>query len=245
MSTVLYTDLSIYYDLMCADIDYQGQSDFVRRLHQIFGQGKNYIDLACGTGPHIRHFIDYGYQCHGVDINQAMLDIAQKRCPEATFELGNMSEFVVTESVDLISCFLYSLHYCQDIKMLQSCIKCVYQALNAGGMFCFNAVDKNTIDNSKFEQHVAQFDNSEFRFTSAWHYSGEGNQQSLNLNIEKSSNKQLQKWHDQHSMVAVSFEQLQQLLRPYFDVTLFEHDYSKLIEWDNKSGNAIFCCIKK
>ncbi|BBI62566.1 hypothetical protein HSBAA_38720 [Vreelandella sulfidaeris] len=31
----LYTDLSGYYDLMCLDIDYQAQSNAIRRLHQI------------------------------------------------------------------------------------------------------------------------------------------------------------------------------------------------------------------
>ena len=59
-SNALYTDLSGYYDLMCADIDYQEQSNFVRRIHQIFGnQGRDYLDLACGTGPHVKHFINY------------------------------------------------------------------------------------------------------------------------------------------------------------------------------------------
>jgi ubiquinone/menaquinone biosynthesis C-methylase UbiE len=55
----LYTDLSGYYDLMCADIDYLAQSTLVRRLHQLFGNsGVVHLDLACGTGPHVRHFIN-------------------------------------------------------------------------------------------------------------------------------------------------------------------------------------------
>src|SRR3990167_11360758 len=33
----LYTDLSDYYDLMCADIDYQTQSHCIHRLQQLFG----------------------------------------------------------------------------------------------------------------------------------------------------------------------------------------------------------------
>lgn len=35
-SIKLYTDLSGYYDLMCADIDYPEQSSGVRRLNQLF-----------------------------------------------------------------------------------------------------------------------------------------------------------------------------------------------------------------
>ena len=57
-SNALYTDLSGYYDLLCADIDYQAQSHSAQRLHQLFGNGGNrYLDLACGTGPHVRYFM--------------------------------------------------------------------------------------------------------------------------------------------------------------------------------------------
>ena len=64
MSTnALYTDLSGYYDLMCCDINYQQQSNSIVRLHQFLGNsGKQHLDLACGTGPHVRHFIDLGFQ---------------------------------------------------------------------------------------------------------------------------------------------------------------------------------------
>ena len=115
----LYTDLSGYYDLMCADIDYQAQSNSIRRLHQIFGNGgTTHLDLACGTGPHVRYFSDFGYQSNGLDIHQPMLDLAKKRCPEAQFSLQNMSDFNVTEPLDLITCFLYSIHY--NVSALKS-----------------------------------------------------------------------------------------------------------------------------
>ena len=82
--TAIYTDLSGYYDLMCADIDYGAQSSAVQRLQQLFGNGgRRHLDLACGTGPHVRHFIDAGYDSSGLDINQPMLDRATLRCPEA------------------------------------------------------------------------------------------------------------------------------------------------------------------
>lgn len=81
----LYTDLSDYYDLMCADIDYQAQSHCIHRLQQLFGNaGSRHLDLACGTGPHVRHLIDAGYISSGLDINQPMLDKAAVRCPRRT-----------------------------------------------------------------------------------------------------------------------------------------------------------------
>ena len=244
-ANALYTDLSDYYDLMCADIDYQAQSYFIHRLQQIFGnKGNTHLDLACGTGPHVRHFIDYGYQSSGLDINQPMLDRATIRCPEAQFSLQNMSEFVIPEQVDLITCFLYSIHYCDGINKLADCIKSVHHALKAGCIFCFNVVDKNHIDNDSFLEHSAENAGSLFTFRSGWNYSGSGEKQSLKLSINKATADETFVWHDEHPMVAVSFAQLKEALKPYFEIHVFEHDYEKITPWGESSGNAVFVCVK-
>ncbi|MDH1261845.1 class I SAM-dependent methyltransferase [Pseudomonas sp. GD03944] len=242
----LYTDLSGYYDLMCADIDYQAQSHCVHRLHQLFGNGgKRHLDLACGTGPHVRHFIDAGYTSGGLDINQPMLDRAAIRCPEARFARQDMCGFTVDEPADLITCFLYSIHYSGSLDRLKACIASVHEALAAGGVFCFNAVDKRRIDNASFVTHTARHEDGLFSFSSGWHYAGEGERQSLRLRIERTVAGETQVWHDEHPMVAVSFTELQTLLEPYFEVHVLAHDYEKLTPWDNASGNALFACVKK
>lgn len=245
-STALYTDLSGYYDLMCADINYQEQSAFVRRLHDLLGnQGRDYLDLACGTGPHLRHFIEFGYSASGVDINQPMLDIAQTRCPEATFTQQDMSKLTLNTQMDLITCFLYSIHYNQSISTLIECIARTHAALKSGGMFCFNVVDKNTIDNRAGTKRQLHHDGSDFCFQSNWYYPGAGDRQELQLTIEKTTDSITEHWRDQHSMVAFTFQQLQQLLAPYFDVHIFAHDYQTIQPWDQNSGNAIFVGIKR
>ncbi|NYS77876.1 MULTISPECIES: class I SAM-dependent methyltransferase [Halomonadaceae] len=242
----LYTDLSGYYDLMCVDIDYQAQSNAIRRLHQLFGNdGTAHLDLACGTGPHVRHFIDSGYTSGGLDINQPMLDIAASRCPEAQFTLQDMSTFDVSEPVDLITCFLYSIHYSDGVEKLDACISSAHRALKSGGIFCFNAVDKDKIDNGLSVKHSAKQADDIFTFRSGWHYSGHGERQALRLSIEKTSAGATQVWNDEHSMVAVSFVELTALLTPYFEVHVFEHNYETITPWDTVSGNAIFVCVKR
>lgn len=241
----LYTDLSGYYDLMCADIDYGAQSHCVQRLQQLFGNaGNRHLDLACGTGPHVRHFIDAGYQSSGLDINQPMLDRAAIRCPEARFSLQDMCGFSLDQPTDLITCFLYSIHYSGTLERLKRCIASVHDALAVGGLFCFNAVDKRQIDNASFVSHSARHAEGLFSFSSGWHYPDEGEQQALQLRIEKTVDGKSQVWHDEHAMVAVSFDELIELLQPYFEVHVLEHDYEKLIPWNEASGNAIFACVK-
>ena len=242
----LYTDLSDYYDLMCADIDYHAQSHAIHRLQQLFGNaGTRHLDVACGTGPHVRHFIDAGYTSSGLDINQPMLDKAAVRCPEAGFSLQDMCSFTVSEPLDLITCFLYSIHYSAGIERLKACIASVHAALASNGLFCFNVVDKDKIDNRLFAAHSVEHADGLFTFSSGWAYGGEGEQQSLKLSIEKTTAGETQHWQDEHPMVAVGFVQLQALLQPYFVVHVFEHDYEKIVAWDGVSGNALFACVKK
>jgi len=245
-SNALYTDLSIYYDLMCADIDYLAQSDSARRLHQLFGNsGRRHLDLACGTGPHVRHFLDFGYDSAGLDINQPMLDLAQLRCPEARFSLQDMAGFQVEEPQDLITCFLYSTHYNPGLAQLSACLASVHGALAEDGVFCFNAVDKLHIDNRLLVRHSVEFEGSHFTFGSGWHYSGEGEQQALRLSIEKTTAGVTEAWQDEHAMVALSFIELQTLLQPYFEVQVFEHDYERITPWESVTGNALFVCVKR
>ncbi len=241
----LYTDLSGYYDLMCADIDYLAQSNGVRRLHQLFGnEGLNHLDLACGTGPHVRRFIDFGYHSSGLDINQPMLDFAHSRCPEASFALQDMCDFRFDQCFDLITCFLYSIHYSAGLEKLSACIRSAHESLNPHGVFCFNAVDKNRIDNRRFVSHTTEHNNSTFTFRSGWHYPGEGDAQSLKLSITRTTGDVSQAWHDEHPMVALGFEDLRSMLAPYFEVHIFEHDYERIVPWDTVSGNALFVCVK-
>lgn len=243
----LYTDLSGYYDLMCADIAYGAQSHSAQRLHQLFGNaGKRHLDLACGTGPHVRHFIDAGYQSAGLDINQPMLDRAALRCPEAHFAKQDMCSFTHGQPLDLITCFLYSLHYSATLDRLKACIASVHSALAVGGVFCFNAVDKNKIANEAFVAHTATHEDGVFGFSSAWSYPGQGEHQALKLRIEKTTAEgEKQIWHDEHPMVAVSFAELTALLEPWFDVHVLAHDYEKLLAWDGELGNALFACVRK
>jgi len=245
-ATALYTDLSAYYDLLCADIDYQAQSQAVLRLQRLFGNGgSRHLDLACGTGPHVRHFLDAGFQSSGLDLNPPMLAQAALRCPEARFSCQDMCAFELEQPVDLITCFLYSLHYSGSLARLQACLARVQAALTPGGLFCFNAVDKRRIDNGSSVGHSVARADGHFSFASAWHYPGEGEHQQLRLRIERRHAGQQQTWQDEHPMVAVDFPELLALLAPHFEVQVLEHDYQRIEPWAGEAGNALFVCVRR
>lgn len=242
----LYTDLSAYYDLMCAAIDYKEQCEAAHRLHHIFGSGGNtYLDLGCGTGPHVEHFITYGYHATGLDLNQPMLDRAALRCPEAAFSLQDMSDFSFPHTFDLITCFLYSVHYCYPYDTFVAMLTCAFAALSPGGVLCFDAVDKHAIANDEGYKHSTVHGNSEFHFQSRWHYAGEGEKLDLHISIQKETDGKHSIWQDQHTMLAIEITALKALLEHIgFECVLLERDFTKVLEWDTKVGNVLVVCTK-
>lgn len=244
--TALYTDLSGYYDLMCAEIDYRGQGDYAHRLHKLFGHGGvNYLDLACGTGPLVEYFTTLDYSATGLDINEPMLAIAQSRCSDGAFSLQDMSHFTFERKFDLITCFLYSLHYAYPITGFISALQCAYQALNSGGVLCFDAVDKSAIANDQGVGHTATNGKDTLLFRSRWFYSGSGDVLDLHLTIATKNGPSPQVWQDQHRMLAIGVADIQsQLEKIGFDVVILERTFDRIEQWNGTSGNVVFCCTK-
>lgn len=249
----LYTDLSCYYDLFCAEVDYAEQCAFALRAFYCFGNpgGKQYLDLACGTGSHLRIMQDYGFIATGLDNSAEMLGQTARRCPDATCILCDMSALQAECSYDLVSCFLYSIHYNTPASGLRQTLKRVFDALKRGGVFIFDAVDVTGINNRHFVRTQVNADNSTLNFESGWTYAGSGEQMTLHLSISEQTDKVATSasthrvWHDRHTMTAIHIAEIKNWLQETgFEVTLFEHDYSRLKPWSGNSFNIIVVACK-
>lgn len=243
----LYADLSHYYDRFCAHIDYDVQSDFAQRAYGLFcgAPSRDYLDLACGSGQHLAHMLAYGFRGTGLDNSQAMLNLARARCPEAQFELQDMAALAHQEAFDLITCFLYSLHYSHPTASLQQTLTRVWHALRRGGVFICNAVDAAGIRNDSGVIAELEEEDSLLRFQSAWHYRGTGDVLDLHLSISRDSSRGSEQWQDHHQMTALSIPELKAWLQNCgFTVELLEHDYESLRPWDGESHNVLVVAMK-
>jgi SAM-dependent methyltransferase len=247
LSGNLYSDLSGYYDQFCAEIDYAGQCAFARRLFDAFARsdGREYLDLACGTGQHLLDMQQHGYVPHGLDNSAEMLARAALRCPQASLQLCDLAAFDQQGCFDFITCFLYSLHYSHPTVALCETLKRSFAALKPGGVLLFNAVDARGVQNDDGVTTRLQDGTAALSFRSGWNYRGTGEVLDLHLSIARESAEGRQEWRDHHVMTAVTFPQLQELLeRAGFDVTVLAHDYDLLCGWDGSSANAIFVACK-
>jgi len=249
----LYADLSRYYDQFCVGVDYAQQCDFAERALQCFGESdgrvfsdREYLDLACGTGPHLFCMQQKGFRCSGLDNSAQMLERAQQRCPEAQLSLCDLAAFDYDGQFDLVSCFLYSIHYSHPLTALHETLRRAYQALKLGGVFIFDLVDKRGILNG--DGVVTHADSAEgaLRFQSGWKYRGHGDVLDLHLSIELAGAAGVQRWSDHHIMTAATIENVKLYLQHVgFDVTILEHDFSSLREWEGDSFNVIVVAVRR
>lgn len=239
----LYADLSQYYDLLCSAIDYKEQCDFALRAHQLLGNGGHrYLDLACGSGAHLAHVHAAGFSCAGLDISDAMLALAAQRCPQAQLHSLDMSDLKSVNEFDLITCFLYSIHYSYPRAKLEQTLQRVYQSLTAGGLFCFDAVDKNSVANDAGHAHQVTFGQQTLRFQTRWFYSGHGKTLDLHISIRE----QQRHYNEQHVMTAVTVPELRDTLQSIgFAVMIFERDFDRLLPWQGENGNVMICGWKE
>lgn len=64
------------------------------------GKQYSFLDIACGTGRHLKELAKKGHQVIGVDASKELINIARKNIPGATFTLDDMRTFQLDTKVD-------------------------------------------------------------------------------------------------------------------------------------------------
>jgi SAM-dependent methyltransferase len=69
------------YDLLYAEKDYDREVDLVEEAFRRFGDGaiRDVVDVGCGTGGHLLRLAARGYRVTGVDVAEAMIDVARRK----------------------------------------------------------------------------------------------------------------------------------------------------------------------
>jgi SAM-dependent methyltransferase len=106
------------------------------------------VDLGCGSGLLARELIDAGYGVVGVDISEAMIEIARERAPEAEFRVGSLFEVEIPRcgAVTAISEVLNYLFDAENEERgLGRVFRRVHEALVPGGVFVFDALGQGQV----------------------------------------------------------------------------------------------------
>lgn len=143
-----YGSFAMVYDLFMDNVDYDGWSDYLRKLLRRYGVEDGLIlELGCGTGSMTERLAEAGFDMIGVDCSGEMLEIAQEKKCESGLDIlyleQDMREFELYGTVRAVVSVCDSLNYILEDEELVKVFRLVNNYLDPGGIFLF---DLNTID---------------------------------------------------------------------------------------------------
>ena len=131
----LYKELAKYYDLIYAFKDYKKEAVRIKALVSKYrkSEGKELLDVACGTGHHLEYLKDE-FSCMGVDISNKILEVARKNVKGVVFKQADMTTLNLGREFDVITCLFSSIGYVKTCKNLRKTIRNFSKHLKKGGV---------------------------------------------------------------------------------------------------------------
>lgn len=105
------------------------------------------VDLGCATGHLVGYLNQQDMQASGVDIDEAMIDMAKKNYPSLPFVLSDMVKYLHQQKeMDLLTCLGNTLPHL-DLQPLKSFIHHAYHALSKKGVMIIQLLNYDKIMN--------------------------------------------------------------------------------------------------
>lgn len=155
MSDWYKPDLAYIHDIGFGDFAEQAAANILDcfKANQI--ESGLVVDLGCGSGIWAYHLIQAGYQVLGIDISEAMIDLARSRVPSAEFRVDSLftASLPPCQAVTILG---EGLNYLFDADRNSSRLDLIFQrifdALKSGGLFIFDLVEPGQVEAGKVSQ---------------------------------------------------------------------------------------------
>ena len=134
---------SQYYDLLYSDKNYEQEAEYIYTLIQKYApHTKTILDMGCGTGKHAEILANNEVIVHGIDLSDAMLEIAKKRTVgkknKLSFSQSNIQELELNRTFDTVISLFHVMSYQNSNNELIKAFEVAKEHLNEEGVFIFD-----------------------------------------------------------------------------------------------------------
>lgn len=133
----MYDRQANIYDRVYAAIGKDYEAESKRAIEIILERkrtdGMALLDVACGTGEHVRH-LSKDFEVEGLDLNPAMIEVCNAKCPDVVVHQGDMRSFQLDRKYDAIVCLFSSIGYAGNIEELAQTARNFADHLHPGGV---------------------------------------------------------------------------------------------------------------
>jgi SAM-dependent methyltransferase len=130
----VYTKSAYFYDALYGFKDYKAASEgIVQMVRRHCPRAKSLLDVACSTGRHLHH-LSSEFDVEGLDINPKLLAVARERLGDAPLHQGDMMDFDLGRTFDVVTCLFSSIAYAQTLRNFNASIACMARHLAPSGL---------------------------------------------------------------------------------------------------------------
>lgn len=138
-----FQDYAYYYNAFYQDKDYKDEANKVNTLLKKYGKPVHkIIDFGCGTGRHGLELMNLGYQYTGIDMSEAMIDIAKNNLKKtgmfATFKVSDIKTYKTEDKQDAVISLFHVMSYQNSNEDIYGAFASSRNCLKTGGIFMFD-----------------------------------------------------------------------------------------------------------
>ena len=134
----MFESYSRYYDLLYKDKDYNAEVQHVLKLFSSHGiTGKDLLEFGSGTGQHGRLLAREGYNVHGIELSQEMVD-KTIHISGFTCQQGDIAQVKLGRKYNAVLSLFHVMSYQVDNSQLQRVFENASAHLSNNGLFIFD-----------------------------------------------------------------------------------------------------------
>jgi ubiquinone/menaquinone biosynthesis C-methylase UbiE len=131
----MFTETASLYDIIYHWKDYRAESEkliaFIQQHKR--SSGNMLLDVGCGTGKHLE-YLRARYTCEGLDLDPELLHVAHERVPDVPLHEGDMMNFDLGRTFDVVTCLFGAVAYTQTRTRYQTAVANMARHVAPGGV---------------------------------------------------------------------------------------------------------------
>jgi 2-polyprenyl-3-methyl-5-hydroxy-6-metoxy-1,4-benzoquinol methylase len=133
-----------YYDIFYKDKNYNKECIYINDMLKAFSNKKinSILDIGCGTGEHSLNLTNAGYKLTGIDLSEAMINIAREKSKvkkkDIDFHVSSMQDINFTNHWDAVICMFCAINYLIGANTIKKTLRNIHDHLNKDGLLLFD-----------------------------------------------------------------------------------------------------------
>jgi len=138
------TDLAYIHDVGFGSFAERMAPALIQILRRHGIRAGRIVDVGCGSGIVSRHLVDAGYDVVGLDVSPAMIRLARRKVPEATFRVASAADAKLTRCAAVLAIgevINYVVEPGRGLTQLRAFFTRAHAALPPGGLLVFDFME--------------------------------------------------------------------------------------------------------